>query len=321
VETLCRHCGYLRQPGDAAAEYQCPKCGAIYAGVAEALAARAGLKAGAKKEAAAATQSTPTEAPSNAAAAQSKPATGQTKLAGVRTKPAARKPAQRPSEPRVAPTPPASSRRRTALSLAVLCVLLAVLVWLMLGRSALDDRIAERMPAVTALIEQSVALGPHVCVLTELFPWDSGAAAGAQCRSCSALLAAGLLVRREIPKPTPRSPARAVYDLSDLGRAIYSVAPEPITERRDPRFCFGRARLERIIATEAVSEPSERDCVRVQYELRLDDPHPVRFDPNSAPLGLIPPTAGPPYRFAPERALVCFAADGGISLTPEPRVP
>jgi hypothetical protein len=304
VETLCRHCGYLRRPGDAAAEYQCPNCGAIYAGVAQALAARARLKAGPRKEAAPATQAA---VPSNAATALSK-------LAG-------RKPAKPPSEPRVAPTPTVPWRSRTALLLTVLCVLLAVLAWLILGRIALDERIAERMPVVTALIEQSVALGPHACVLTELFPWDSGAAASAQCRNCTALLAAGLLIRREIPKPTPRSPARAVYDLSDLGRVIYSVAPEPITERRDPRFCFGRARLERIIATEAVTEPSERDCVRVHYELRLDDPHPVRFDPTSAPLGLIPPTAGPPYRFAPERALICFAADGSISLTPEPRVP
>lgn len=107
-----------------------------------------------------------------------------------------------------------------------------------------------------------------------------------ECKSCDQLVDAGVIkiAAMEMSADSGK-PSSFRYDLTSLGRATYIEKKTRIHSLSNPRFCFGTARVDKIVEALPAVPNSIGYAVSVKYTIKILDPHPFLFKPESANLG------------------------------------
>ena len=153
-----------------------------------------------------------------------------------------------------------------------------------------------------------------MCIHEGPFPFDTSARGRLPCQRCEDLKAAGLLTRSESPEATPERVAWR-YELTDLGKALYTQEQDPVSGDRAPRLCLARTKVHHLASAQPALNISGRMAIGVDYVAEAVDPHPLAFDPAAQPLKLPVPARGVPALLPPVRTTMMLTPWGEFSET------
>lgn len=135
-----------------------------------------------------------------------------------------------------------------------------------------------------------------------------------RCRYCEELIEAGLIKRYVTEMPRDSSGSMVYrYDLTASGLTVYTEEREPLSGQRSPRFCFGTARVDEIVAALDEISIGTAFAVSVKYTVKILDPSSFLFTPESAKLGLPTLSQGATSLPKPRRTTLVFSPDGTVN--------
>lgn len=153
-----------------------------------------------------------------------------------------------------------------------------------------------------------------MCIHEGPFPFDTAERGRLPCQRCEDLKAAGLLTRSESPNATPERVAWR-YELTELGKALYTEEQDPVSGDRAPRLCLARTKVHHLASAQPAFTIGGRMAIGVDYVAEALDPHPLAFDPAARPLELPVPARGVPALLPPVRTTVMLTPWGEFSET------
>ncbi len=193
--------------------------------------------------------------------------------------------------------------------LIVTAGLVAAGVWYF-GRGG-DHVSAETRKFETAIVQgldREIAAG-YLCLRAGPFPVDTRDRWRLQCDRCEDLNAAGLVERTAGPDATPDKP-QWIYELTELGKSVYTTEEDSVSGDRSPRFCFGRAKVRRLVSSQPPFTMGGQKAIGLTYEMEAIDPHPFLFDPKAQPLKMPTPGREVPKVFPPVTTTVMLTPWG-----------
>lgn len=168
------------------------------------------------------------------------------------------------------------------------------------------------LQAITQGLDRELS-SQRMCLHEGPFPLDTSAR-HLPCLRCEDLHAAGLLDRTPSPNTTAEQP-QWQYDLTDLGRQLYTTDEDPVSGDRSPRLCLARTKVHHVVAAQPALRLGGNIAIGLDYVAELIDPHPFTFDPRSQPLDLPVPTQQTPALLPPERTTVMLTPWGSFLET------
>lgn len=193
----------------------------------------------------------------------------------------------------------------------VTAAIAALALWavIRIANDPLSGYAKRHMEAIVEALNQDLGQSNPACVYDVSFPRtvrtenESGYHSGMRdyrfkCIHCDELQEAGLIKTYATEMPRDGSaPTAYRYDLTDAGRTVYTEEREPLSGIGGPRFCFGTARVDKVVEALPEMPFGSAIAVSVKYTVRILEPHPFLFAPESASLGLpslAPGTTGLP---------------------------
>lgn len=158
------------------------------------------------------------------------------------------------------------------------------------GPGAPHHEVAERQPQIAKLVGDE--LQGMACIAAPQLPRSRQA----ECESCAQLSALGLIEAHD-----------GRWRLSALGGKRHQA--------QRGVFCFGRPRLESVLASTAPKARSSAPSSVVLLDIVIDDAHPLLQDPRLHALGLLAPRADAPDRYPPQCVTLDLYPDGSVGLS------
>lgn len=172
-----------------------------------------------------------------------------------------------------------------------------------------EKLLAPNADKIRSAVAESLRRPDPACLQTVHFPYDSSRAYG-PCDMCEALVDAGLLTRSVTASEDGRKIVAVRFELTPLGRPLYTTSLQDGHRDEIPGFCFGRTVLHRVdlkAPPRVVSDP----VIEVRYVARIENPHPVLYEPSARALRL-PELKRSQHELPPQRTCAWLDSKGAF---------